>query len=101
MIFIDRKHAPLAGLMPTGGGLVPFTDSVVLFGTTGLQTSYFFNNLTQKWIDTVGTDSSSVIVRPGQRRSSSRTGGKAAYLTAGLLSIITNSSDRPDGLFRW
>lgn len=66
MVFIVRKHATLAGLMPTGGGLVPFTDSVVLFGMTGLQTSYFFNNLTQKWIDAIGTDSSNVIVRPGQ-----------------------------------
>jgi hypothetical protein len=66
MTFVIRKHNTLAGLMPTGGGLTPFTDSVILFGTTGLQTSYFFNNQTQKWIDSVGTDSSNVIVRPGQ-----------------------------------
>ena len=66
MTFIVRKHNTLAGLMPTGGGLTPFTDSVILFGTTGLQTSYFFNNQTQKWIDSLGADSSNVIVRPGQ-----------------------------------
>jgi len=66
MIFIVRKHATLAGLMPTGGGLAPFTDSVVLFGTTGLQTPYYFNNLTQTWIDATPVDSSNVIVRPGQ-----------------------------------
>jgi len=66
MTFLIRKHVTLAGLMPTGGGLVPFTDSLILFGTTGLQTSYFFNDQTQKWIDSVGTDSSNVIVRPGQ-----------------------------------
>lgn len=66
MVFIIRKHATLAGLMPTGGGLASMTDSLILFGSNGLQTAYFYNGTIQKWVDAIGTDSSNVIVRPGQ-----------------------------------
>ncbi len=66
MVFIVRSHATLAGLLPDGGGFVPFNDTISTFGPTGVQTNYFFNSFTLKWIDVLGTDSSDVIVRPGQ-----------------------------------
>lgn len=66
MRFVVRKHATLAGLFPDGGGFQPFTDSINLFDASGNQHSYFFNNATQKWIDSIGADSSDVVVRPGQ-----------------------------------
>ena len=50
MTFIVRKHNTLAGLLPTGGGFVPFGDTISLLGSTGLQTTYFFNNGTSQWI---------------------------------------------------
>lgn len=66
MSFVVRKHTTLAGLMPTGGGLVSMTDSLVLIGTNGLQTSYFYNNNTSTWVDAGLANASDVIVRPGQ-----------------------------------
>ncbi len=66
MTFIVRKHATLAGLLPTGGGFLPFSDTISLLGSTGLQTTYFFNNGTNNWINILGEDASNVIVRPGQ-----------------------------------
>ena len=66
MVFIVRKHATLAGLLPDGGGFVPFSDTISLLGGTGLQTTYFFNNGTSNWINILGDDASNVIVRPGQ-----------------------------------
>ncbi|MBX7207349.1 MAG: hypothetical protein K1X78_03465 [Verrucomicrobiaceae bacterium] len=64
MIFVVRKHTTLGGLMPTGGGLAVMIDSLILFGTNGLQTSYFYNGA--GWTDSFGTDSNNVIVRPAQ-----------------------------------
>lgn len=66
MTFIVRKHNTLAGLLPTGGGFVPFGDTISLLGTTGLQTTYFFNNGTSQWINVLGDDASNAIIRPGQ-----------------------------------
>lgn len=66
MTFIVRKHATLAGLLPDGGGLIPFVDTISLFGSSGLQTTYFFNNGSNTWITVLGQDASNVIVRPGQ-----------------------------------
>lgn len=66
MTFALRKHATLAGLLPDGGGFAHLSDTISLFGTNGLQTTYYFNNSTQQWITILGTDASNVIVRPGQ-----------------------------------
>jgi hypothetical protein len=66
MTFIVRKHATLAGLLPDGGGLTPFGDTISLFGSNGLQTTYFFSNLSSTWITVLGADASNAIVRPGQ-----------------------------------
>jgi hypothetical protein len=66
MTFIVRKHTTLAGLLPTGGGFLPFSDTISLMDTTGLQTTYFFNNGTNNWINILGDDASNVVVRPGQ-----------------------------------
>jgi len=66
MTFIVRMHATLSGLLPDGGGLTPFVDTISLFGSNGLQTTYFFNNATTKWITVLGQDASNAIVRPGQ-----------------------------------
>ena len=66
MSFVVRKHTTLAGLMPTGGGLVPMTDSLVLIGSNGQQTSYFYSNLSSTWVDAGNANASNVIVRPGQ-----------------------------------
>lgn len=64
MVFVVRKHSTLSILMPTGGGLSVLTDSVILFGTTGLQTSYFFDGT--NWVDAGSVNSNNVIIRPGQ-----------------------------------
>ena len=66
MTFIVRKHVTLGGLLPDGGGFVPFTDSISLFGSNGLQSSYFFNNISGRWINGAGVDSNAVVIRPGQ-----------------------------------
>lgn len=66
MVFIVRKHATLGGLIPDGGGLVPFNDTISLFGTTGLQTTYFYNSFSHTWITVLGDDATNAIVRPGQ-----------------------------------
>lgn len=66
MTLIVRKHATLAGLLPDGGGFLPFNDSLSLFGPTGSQSTYFFNSATQKWISALGADASNVVIRPGQ-----------------------------------
>ena len=66
IVLTVRKHATLAGLLPTSGGLAPFSDSISLFGSNGLQTNYFYNSITKKWITSGGVDSTNVIVRPGQ-----------------------------------
>ena len=66
MTFALRKHATLVGLLPDGGGFTHLSDTISLFGTNGLQTTYYFNNSTQQWITILGADASNVIVRPGQ-----------------------------------
>ena len=66
MVFIVRKHATLKGLIPDGGGLAPFEDTIALFGTNAAQTLYTFDNGNNVWITFLGQDSSNVIVRPGQ-----------------------------------
>ena len=66
MVFIVRKHATLRGLLPDGGGFVPFQDTLALFGPTGAQSTYFFNDGTGTWITILGADASNVIIRPGQ-----------------------------------
>lgn len=66
MTFIVRKHATLAGLLPDGGGLTPFGDTISLFGSNGLQTTYFFSNISSTWITVLGANASNAIVRPGQ-----------------------------------
>lgn len=66
MTFIVRKHATLAGLLPDGGGLTPFGDTISLFGSNGLQTTYFYSNISSTWITVLGADASNAIVRPGQ-----------------------------------
>ena len=66
IIFIVRKHATLSGLLPDGGGLAPFADTISLFGSNGLQTTYFFNSVSGSWITVLGFDASNAILRPGQ-----------------------------------
>lgn len=66
MTLIIRKHATLGGLLADGGGFLPFTDSISLFGSNGLQSSYFFNNISGRWINGAGVDSHNVVIRPGQ-----------------------------------
>lgn len=66
MTLVTRKHATLAGLLPDGGGFLPFNDSIGLFNSAGKQSNYFFHSGTQKWINSLGNDSSNVIIRPGQ-----------------------------------
>ena len=66
MVFILRKHATLAGMLPDGGGFLPFNDTIGIFGSTGLQFTYLWNSASSKWINGLGVDSSNVIVRPGQ-----------------------------------
>lgn len=100
MTFIVRKHATLAGLLPDGGGFVPFNDTLSTFGPTGQQTNYFFNSFTQKWIDVLGADSSNVVVRPGQgiviQVSAPLTmllgKGEAAYVKATPTKIRANAN---------
>ncbi|MBK8092503.1 MAG: hypothetical protein IPK32_11130 [Verrucomicrobiaceae bacterium] len=44
MVFVVRKHTTLGGLLPDGGGFTPFSDTISLFGSNGLQTSYFYSS---------------------------------------------------------
>jgi len=64
MVFVLRKHATLAGLLPDGGGFVAYNDTISLFGTGGSQSLYFWN--ATNWITASNTDASEVIIRPGQ-----------------------------------
>ena len=61
-----RKHATLKGLIPDGGGLAPFEDTIALFSATAKQTLYTFDSGTSTWITFLGADSSNVVIRPGQ-----------------------------------
>lgn len=94
MVFVLRKHATLAGLMPTGGGLAPFVDSVVLFGTTGLQTSYFFSNQLNKWVTAGNADSSNVVVRPGQGFVINSLGGASVTIGTGDVCCVKTTPTR-------
>ena len=64
--FIIRKHATLKGLLPDGNGFTPGVDTICLFGSDGLQTLYYFSNVTNTWIDILNNDASNVVVRPAQ-----------------------------------
>lgn len=64
--FIIRKHATLRGLLPDGNGFTPGVDTFCLFGSNGLQTLYYFSNVTNTWIDILNNDASDVVVRPAQ-----------------------------------
>jgi hypothetical protein len=66
MVFIVRKHATLAGLLPDGGGFQPFADTISVFNTSGQQTNYFYSTVGSNWINTIGQDSGGVVIRPGQ-----------------------------------
>lgn len=66
MVFVLRKHATLAGLLPDGGGFVPFNDTIGLIGSSGSQQIYFWNNVSSTWIDATNADASNVVIRPGQ-----------------------------------
>lgn len=94
MRFIVRKHATLAGLFPDGGGFQPFADSINLFDASGSQHSYFFNNATQKWIDSVGADSSHVVVRPGQGFVIQAGNGFTATLGTGEVCYVKTTLTR-------
>ncbi len=64
MVFVLRKHATLAGLLPDGGGFVAYNDTISLFGTGGSQSLYFWN--ATNWITAANADATDVIIRPGQ-----------------------------------
>ena len=66
MVFIIRKHATLGGLLPTGGGVAAFSDSISLFSATGVQSTFVFDSSTQRWITGLGADASNTVIRPGQ-----------------------------------
>ncbi|MBK8091693.1 MAG: hypothetical protein IPK32_06835 [Verrucomicrobiaceae bacterium] len=66
MVFVVRKHTTLGGLLPDGGGFTPFSDTISLFGSNGLQTTYFYSSFSNTWITVLGVDSTNVVVRPGQ-----------------------------------
>jgi hypothetical protein len=88
MVFIVRKHATLAGLLPDGGGFVPFSDTISVFGTNGLQTTYFFNSGSQRWITVLGVDSSNVVIRPGQGFVIQMGTAKSVTLGKGEISYV-------------
>lgn len=83
MTFALRKHATLAGLLPDGGGFAHLADTISLFGTNGLQTTYYFNAVTNQWITILGADASDVIVRPGQGFVIQMSTGKTVTLGKG------------------
>ena len=64
MVFTLRKHCTLAGLMPDGGGFLPFNDSIALFQANGSQKLYFWNGI--NWYASNGTNANTVVIRPAQ-----------------------------------
>jgi hypothetical protein len=64
MTIVLRKHCTLAGLMPDGGGFLPFNDSLALFQSKGSQKLYFWNGA--NWYGSNGADSNDIIIRPAQ-----------------------------------
>ncbi len=66
MVFIVRKHATLAGLLPDGAGLVPLADSVSIFSAAGVQSTYTWNNFSSRWINGFGQNANNTVIRPGQ-----------------------------------
>jgi hypothetical protein len=64
MTFVLRKHCTLIGLMPDGGGFLPFNDSIALFQSNGSQRLYFWNGA--NWYASNGTNSNEIII--AQRR---------------------------------
>jgi hypothetical protein len=65
-VFVIRRQATLGTLLPDGGGFTPFSDSISLFGSSGLQRTFFFNSFSNRWIDGGGLDSHDVVIRQGQ-----------------------------------
>ena len=66
VVLAVRKHATIGGLLPTSGGLTPFSDSITLINTSGLQQTYYFNNISGYWINGANVNSNNVVMRPGQ-----------------------------------
>lgn len=66
MVLVVRAHATLGTLLPDGGGLAAFSDSISLFDSSSVQKTYLWNSISHMWIDGRGTDASSVVIRPGQ-----------------------------------
>ncbi|MCX6858423.1 MAG: hypothetical protein NTV80_26395 [Verrucomicrobia bacterium] len=64
MVFVLRKHCTLGGLMPDGGGFLPFNDSIALFQPNGSQRLYFWNGA--NWYASNGANSNGVVIRPAQ-----------------------------------
>lgn len=64
MTFVLRKHCTLIGLMPDGGGFLPFNDSIALFQSNGSQRLYFWNGA--NWYASNGANSNEIIIRPAQ-----------------------------------
>lgn len=66
MVFIVRKHSTLGGLLPDGGGLEPFGDSISLFTSDGAQHTYLWDDGSLFWTDGTATNKNNTIIRPGQ-----------------------------------
>ena len=65
MVFVVRKHATLGGLIPDGGGMQAYNDSISLFTPDGTQHTYLWNGT--NWFDGgTNANSNNFVVRPGQ-----------------------------------
>lgn len=94
MVFTVRKHATLAGLLPDGGGFVPFNDTIGLLGSTGTQQIYFWNSVSSTWIDAGNGDASQVIIRPGQGFVIQVGSAKTVTLGLGEVSFVKTTPTR-------
>ncbi len=94
MIFLLRKHATLAGLLPDGGGFVPFNDSIGLIGSSGSQQIYFWNDTSGNWIDSTNADASNVVIRPGQGFVIQMGAGKSVTLGSGEVAYVKTTPTR-------
>ena len=66
VVLTVRKHATIGGLLPTSGGLTPFSDSISIINSSGLQQTYYFNNIAGYWITGANVNSTNAVIRPGQ-----------------------------------
>lgn len=82
MVFVLRKHVTLGSLLPDGGGLRAFSDSISLYNGSRVPSTYLWNATARRWIDGLGADASGVVVRPGQGMLIQA--GKSLTLTLGL-----------------